>query len=272
MGFSSHSWLLLFPAMALILIKHCHSGSLHHIKSARIEPRSTKPRHEPPGPPSWQFRLPGLGKGRTSMMTAPTKMMLSAAVAYSHQFNRRRLELPLYALWNQVAQHLTKDLKPLLVMPQYLLYSSDLETNPNDSLATIAGHPEDGESVPDFGIIRTSFHWKDHNAIIGDKVNPEPPSIKNEHIIHWDSIQIDNVTIPVLFEVKRAPPRHLSADDFHLSLTEMLLRARKQLSLRVKLVFTDHNRTHQTSVILVAVSGEWWQWRLVKRRMRRNGG
>ncbi|OCH83736.1 hypothetical protein OBBRIDRAFT_507712 [Obba rivulosa] len=187
------------------------------------------------------FELPG----RLQSPNARSKSHIGLAVARSTGSNPRGLEYYWYPAWCQILMDLVEDLRLLLLAPQFDLYlgESDGDGVRDSPLHSDGSYHEkpNQELIVDFAVVNVRFDMKEPN--LG---------------YHFKNLRITYIRVPMLIECKVRPGRNVRRAKFDRELSSKLLNARVALLKQSKLLF--HRFVWQRSVVVVAVSGEWWMY------------
>jgi hypothetical protein len=107
-------------------------------------------------------------------------------------------------------------------------------------------------------------------AILSGMFKYQGDTEKWENLTVTSESQTDNemfhfgVKAVMLTEIKRAPSRHQQNQHaFIHKLNLKLEEAQTQVALQAKRTWANHNAPSWPAVIVLAVSGEWWTWRIV---------
>ncbi|PPQ93460.1 hypothetical protein CVT25_008564 [Psilocybe cyanescens] len=187
-----------------------------------------------------------------------TRRAVSMATAYSRFINPRGLESPFYGPWNNILCSLIDDAdEALSVFPQLMIYRLRRERRPSDAYSTSSkaskAEGNTDQAIPDFCIVSVVCTHRE-----GQQIPPLPTS--------WSLLQIPRTDIRAIVELKQAPSRNLKTESrFVISLDSQLLLAKVQLRSQAALVFASPTYRNRDVVLCIAVSGEWYSWRLFQR-------
>jgi len=216
------------------------------------------------------FRLPG----QRFNYLAERKCLLSLLAAYSRQWNPRNLEAPWYEPWTQIFADLVAEEVSLSVAPQtYLWY--DLAYQGSQSHTAPSPHhflsPED-EDFADAGnitlaSIRTISVPSHRNRCripdlaITHKIPFLPPQSVSQ-CLHptWG---IRYLGFPLLAELKASGARCRNVRTSLSNAAMPMSLAREQVNKQALHLFKMY--PHQDSVILLAITGFWWSYRIFLR-------
>ncbi len=193
-------------------------------------------------PPKSDYKLPGDIANPNSLKVRNHMLQM----AYGRRFNPRLLEYIFYAPWNQLFSSLVYDNPDILLVPQHTVYRERGDDSPpNNSNVSVMTKPLQNVDIriPDFGMLRVA-------STPGDVTPP------------WNEVSIETQFVCLLSEIKRPPSRSISDPKrFTVSLQQKLDAARSELYLATAIIFANPKLIHQPqSLILVAVSGEWYSW------------
>lgn len=197
-----------------------------------------------PLPPHSNYKLPGDVLNPVSLRAR--HQMLS--MGYSRRANPRRLESLFYGPWNHLLSALVSDNPNMLVVPQHAVYRDRDDKSPpgssNVSEDTKAANNVDSRT-PDFGLLK----------VVATPVNADvtPP---------WNDLRIESNFVSLFSELKRPPSRRIvDPEHFTDDLYQKIDIAKSDLFRASAVLFSNPNLIHQpNSIILVAVSGEWYAW------------
>ncbi|KAH8102992.1 hypothetical protein BXZ70DRAFT_1006169 [Cristinia sonorae] len=218
---------------------------------------------------------------------------LSVAInlAYSHIYNERRMELPLYGAYGLFSSLLcpatqsqinsqTKVTETTLAFPQWPLYrrSNEDVLKPDDaSIRTSPDKYAKGVLV-DFALLCVETKLKPefknpYNALnmISKSSTSRTRKIDYGKFLFetppYVTTRVINVTVPLLLEVKRSPSRNpKSVGVWALQLEKLLQAAQAQVMQQATCLFSSVKYWKQSRVLIVAAAGEWWSWAIVGRR------
>ncbi|KJA26813.1 hypothetical protein HYPSUDRAFT_75222 [Hypholoma sublateritium FD-334 SS-4] len=195
-------------------------------------------------PPNFDYELPG-DIANPNALKVRHRML---QVGYSRRLNPRLLEYIFYAPWNNLFSSLVYDNPDFLLVPQHAIYRErEDESLPAKSNVSAMTKPLGLKNLdirtPDFGILRV--------AATPDNVTPP-----------WDELSIQSHFVCLLSEIKRPPSRAFSSPiRFTKSLLAKLDAAQSELYRAAAILFANTKLDHPpNSIILVAVSGEWYAW------------
>ncbi|KAJ3501623.1 hypothetical protein NLJ89_g9254 [Agrocybe chaxingu] len=114
------------------------------------------------------------------------------------------------------------------------------------------------EKSPDFSILKA---LKFLNRLTGDVMTvadfPENPA-------DWDIVRVALSRVLVVVELKPAPSRHSEDEhEFQTALDRSIHRAGHQAIRQAERAFAADEKLE--ALVALAVSGEWWMWRLIRR-------
>ena len=201
------------------------------------------------------FVLPGV-QARSLLGQDLLRGML--AWAYSSRWNSRRLECHTYALWQKILDDPNYDFHPhLFVVSQFSLDThNDNPINRDHSNARTISYKDADALTPDFSIVSLSLSHRPSSVHVPPADVPPLES--------WPSLQVTMMKTPLLLECKRPPTRHaLNNAFFSTSLGVQMRDAVDDAIMQGYAAF--FSQPHLAKVILMAVSGEWWRWRLLLR-------
>ncbi|CAA7257371.1 unnamed protein product [Cyclocybe aegerita] len=114
------------------------------------------------------------------------------------------------------------------------------------------------EKSPDFSIYKAlKFRNRHTGEIITAREFPKNPA-------DWDSVRVVLSRIRLLAELKPAPSRHSeNEEDFQFGLETAIGKASHQAVVQARCAFEADERLE--ALVAVAVSGEWWAWKVFKR-------
>ncbi|XP_006457514.1 hypothetical protein AGABI2DRAFT_147038 [Agaricus bisporus var. bisporus H97] len=205
--------------------------------------------------PSHQdFILPGIRADPTNARLKA--LIVLATFAYSRQWNRRRLESHWYGLWNQILSDLIFDLAPnLFLVPQHTIYLTEQEPNdPDLSFGTVAEGAA-SERIPDFVALAAVPRLRN----VGSATDHIFPSSYDS----WKTMKLLACFPAMIVQLKRSPPRSLLQDgDFRDILQSYISAATTEADDSAALAFHNKQNRALKKIVLVAVSGEWWRFKI----------
>ncbi|KJA26769.1 hypothetical protein HYPSUDRAFT_52256 [Hypholoma sublateritium FD-334 SS-4] len=204
-------------------------------------------------PPDFDYELPG-DVANPSSLKARHKML---QVGYSRQFNPRLLEYIFYTPWNHVLNALVYDIPHILVVPQHVIYRKreDKQAPGGSKISERTNPQQNADSrTPDFGLL----HVED---------TPIPGKTEAHFAPPWNEMSIQSLFVSLLCEIKRPPSRSTpSPAKFTGRLMQKLDTAKHELYCAAAILFANERLDHQpNSIILIAVSGEWYSWTELRR-------
>jgi hypothetical protein len=200
------------------------------------------------------FELPGFSsRGLASWI-------VGVSFAYSGKWNLRNLENHFHAFWNRVLTDLVNDLEPdTIVIPQFQFGTlNDVPLALDESIA-MTPQAEAKEIMPDFSI--AIFH------LVRRHTSPTlsiPPALFPATFDSWRDIQVRQMKIPLIAELKRPPTRHAECkEDFTEALIVQMQLAHADLLKQVEHAFLMQPVAKK--IVLLACCREWWSWMIATR-------
>ncbi|KDR71645.1 hypothetical protein GALMADRAFT_281859 [Galerina marginata CBS 339.88] len=225
---------------------------------------------------------------------------IGLANAFSRQYNPRRIETPFYGPWGDLFCSIVQGQTNLLVFPQLNLYrfrDNAVPLNFNSSVATqSAPKGNTDEVLPDFGFVATFWEPRGvDNTGINEPDNatpdanpPEANPIPNnqsdadplasnppysdldddddDDLLEWHQLKVTSSFVVGLGELKRPPPRNIEDPDIFIAeLDSTLVRAVEAVEGQAALLFNSKVYDELDELLLIAVSGEWFQWKIAHR-------
>ncbi|KAH0583129.1 hypothetical protein H2248_011015 [Termitomyces sp. 'cryptogamus'] len=204
-----------------------------------------------------EFELPGIESRGYASYSLATSLMNSS------RYNMRGVEYYSYGFYAILLQDLIDHLAPrALVIPQFGLGTLTVEldqgeSSDSDSVVTCPQKTL-SEVFPDFAVVLL-------RAVVVDGAQPVTASTLHRKFEPWGNIKIERLSIGILAEAKRRPTRTASDQhSFIKNLTSVMDRAKADLDKQAVATFRAYMGTNR--VILIAFAGEWFCWRLAKRK------
>ena len=175
-------------------------------------------------------------------------------MAYSAKWNPWRLENSTYSFWAYFLIALTWGMGPVLMIPQYTL-----ENIKEPSLKDVSGATVAKKNVmtftPDFIIVILS-------TVSCATKTPMPPVPFPVNLISWPQLEVTNMTILVLIEVKHPAP--IEPSQLLNSASNSCLSShwyKIVSSHRLNLHFLNKKKLDR--ILLIACAGDWRSWTIV---------
>ncbi|KAG2011289.1 hypothetical protein CC2G_011430 [Coprinopsis cinerea AmutBmut pab1-1] len=212
---------------------------------------------------------------------------LATALAYSRQFNFRRLESPTYGPWGMVFHELASKISPQVIcIPQYT-YTSSPTTNPashDDSINTLT--PQNyQERIPDYALVwlaaelrkgmKHAFKqlplgraWCAFDIPLHEQVPrgymaiPKADDSLYDDPVNWHLLKVTHQHTLSLGEMKRSAGRRKpTAKSFFEDLGSLMLKGMFCAQEQADLAFEVEEDETQRIILVVGV-GEWWSFRI----------